>query len=89
MDLEDAEFQYLQERVVRSLSMAGTATGCARMVHEDLAARYSARLETIFREHAEQTAVSIITEQPNSAAVPLFVDVIRSFALPPMMQQPR
>ncbi|MCP8891625.1 hypothetical protein [Sphingomonas faeni] len=90
MYLENAEFQYVQQRVVQSLRMARAAADCcARTVHEDLAARYATRLETIIETREGRTPRSISLDRQDSPLASTIIGLVSSVALPPMMQQPQ
>ncbi|QCB42602.1 hypothetical protein E5673_10485 [Sphingomonas sp. PAMC26645] len=90
MYIENAEFRYVQQRVVQSLRMARAAADrCARTVHEDLAARYATRLETIIETREGRTLGSISFDRQSSPLTSTLVGLVSPFALPPMMQQPQ
>lgn len=90
MSLHDAEIRYAQQRVAQSLRMARAAADCcARTVHENLAALYATRLDTIIETGGGPGPGSISSDRwPFPLASPL-VSLVSSFALPPMMEQPQ
>uniref|UniRef100_UPI0035CB9999 hypothetical protein n=1 Tax=uncultured Sphingomonas sp. TaxID=158754 RepID=UPI0035CB9999 len=90
MYLEDAEIRYVQQRVAQSLRMARVAADCcARTVHEDLAALYATRLETIIETRGGRTPCPISSDRQPFPLASMRVGLVSTFALPPMMEQPQ